>query len=242
MTNEDLLYNYFSHSLTEEQTVEFNNRLESDAEFKAQFEFENNLKRAIHHEAKTEIKTKLKEFEATIKASETPRKAAKFYWRVAASIVLLIGASWFGYNTLFAVDYNDLYASNFETYPNTEFAITRSDTIDTVERKAFVSYEAGDYEAAITNFENIKTVDKKFYHDFYKAQAYLKTENIESAKTLLKSILSKNQAFSGESQWYLALIALKEKNKIEATTRLRNLIENFDYNTAKAENLLKALH
>jgi len=242
MTNEDLLYHYFSNSLTEAQTVEFNSRLENDTEFKAQFEFENNLKQAIKHQTNSDLKTKLKIFEDDIKATESLKKASGFNWRIAASIVFLLGASWFRYNALFGVDYNDLYASNFEEYPNTEFAITRSDTIDTVERKAFVAYEAGDYEAAILNFENIETEDKKAYHNFYKAQALLKTDKIENAKAIFKSIVSKKEQFTAESIWYLALIALKEENKIDVTTLLIDLIENYNYNTSKAEALLKAIH
>ncbi|WAC03455.1 hypothetical protein N7U66_08190 [Lacinutrix neustonica] len=241
MTNDDLLYHYFSNTLTEAQTREFNKRLEMDVQFAAAFEFEKNLKRAIIQEANTNLKTRLKGFERDIKSEEQRNKTKGFRWKIVASIVFLVGASWLGYTTFFGVDYNELYVSNFQEYPNTEFAITRSDAIDSPERKAFVAYEAEDYGNAIKNFESIPTVDYKAYHKFYMAQAYLKLEEMDKAKSLLESIVFENEKFIGESQWYLALIALKKKDKREAIQQLRTLTEHYTYNQSKAEALLKAL-
>ncbi|WP_044403171.1 tol-pal system YbgF family protein [Lacinutrix sp. Hel_I_90] len=241
MTNEDLLYHYFSNTLTEAQRLEFNKRLETNTEFNAEFEFESNLKRAIKHETNASLKTKLKGFESTVKAKDKSRKVSVFNWKIAASMVFLLGSSWFAYTTFFGVDYNDLYAANFQEYPNTEYAITRSDSMDSPERKAFVAYEAGDYENAVKAFERINTAHKKAYHQFYIAQAYLKLGKADKAKALLKAIVSENEKFSGESQWYLALIALKEKDKVEAIKQLSKLTENYGYNKSKAETLLNQL-
>lgn len=241
MTNEDLLYHYFSNTLTEAQGLEFNKRLETDTEFNAEFEFENNLKRAIKHETNASLKAKLKGFESTIKEKEKSKKVSVFNWKIAASMVFLLGSSWFAYTSFFGVDYNDLYASNFQEYPNTEFEITRSDSIDSPERKAFMAYEAGDYENAVKTFEGINTAHKKVYHQFYIAQAYLKLEKTDNAKELLESVVSENEKFAGESQWYLALIALKEKDKVEAIKQLSKLTENYIYNKSKAETLLSEL-
>lgn len=242
MTNEDLLYRYFSNSLTNEELLDFNNRLETDADFKAEFEFENNLKQAIKKENSNNLKEKLKTFEANIPKTESTKTKTKFNWRIAASIVFFLGASWFGYNSFFGVNYNNLYDSNFTNYPNTEFTITRSDTVDSFERKAFVAYEAQDYENAILNFDAIPESEQKAYHFFYKAQAYLNTENTEMAKELFEKNINNNKTFVAESYWYLALIAIKNKNKIEATQQLRILTEDYNYNNSKAEALLKELH
>ena len=242
MTNEDILYRYFSNSLTENELTDFNNRLETNAELKAEFEFENNLKQAIKHNNSTALKQKLKTFETEISSTETLTRKPKFNWRIAASIVFFLGASWFGYNSFYGVNYNDLYEANYNDYPNTEFAITRSDTIDSYERKAFVAYEAEDFENAILHFNAIPETEHKAYQEFYKAQAYLKIEKNENAKTLFQKTIKNENKFVAESHWYLALIAIKEKDKIEATKQLRTLTEDFDYNKTKAEALLKELH
>ncbi|AUC83607.1 tetratricopeptide repeat protein [Lacinutrix sp. Bg11-31] len=242
MTNEDLLYRYFSNSLTENELIDFNKRIETDAEFKADFEFENNLKQAIKQNNTTELKEKLKVFEAEISVKEPRTTKPQFNWRIAASIVLFIGAGWFGYNALFGVDYNNIYNANFNNYPNTEFTITRSDTVDSYERKAFVAYEAQDYDNAILNFNTIPVAEQKGYQDFYVALSYLNNNDSEKAKDLFKKTVAYNKMFVAESHWYLALVAIKQKDKIAAIKQLRILLENFDYNKSKAEVLLKELH
>ena len=103
MTNEDLLYRFFSNSLTETEEKQFNELLETDADFKAQFEFENNLKRAIKHKENSELKAKLKNFEKEIQGNEIQKPSSSFNWRIAASIVILLGASWFGYQSFLII-------------------------------------------------------------------------------------------------------------------------------------------
>jgi len=242
MTNEDLLYRFFSNSLTKAEEKQFNELLETDPDFKAQFEFEKNLKRAIKHKESKDLKAKLIGFEKEIKAKGVTNTPSSFNWRIAASIVILLGASWFGYQSFFGVNYGNLYDANYEEYPNTEFAITRSDTIDSPERKAFVAYEAQDYENAVKLFEGLPANLNKPYHDFYKAQSYLKIENISIAKALFKNVINDNLQFAAESHWYIAMIALKEKDKETTKKYLRLLNENYNYNKSKAEALLKELN
>ena len=63
MTNQDLLQNYFSNSLTAEQEVVFQKLLETDSAFKAEFEYENSLKKAIKSHESDLLKAKLQGFE-----------------------------------------------------------------------------------------------------------------------------------------------------------------------------------
>ncbi|WP_299891991.1 tetratricopeptide repeat protein [uncultured Lacinutrix sp.] len=242
MTNEDLLYGFFSNSLTETEEKQLFELLKTDANFKKQFEFENNLKQVIKHDESIKLKEKLKAFEAEIAPTNEQKNKSGFNWRIAASIVILLGASWFGYQSFFGVNYGDLYEANYQEYPNTEFAITRSDTVNSLERKAFVAYEAQDYESAVKLFENLPSNLQKPYINFYKAQAYLKIDSIDKAKTLFSFIINENTQFVAESHWYMAMIALKEKDKDKAKKYLRVLTENYDYNKAKAEMLLKKLN
>lgn len=242
MTKEDLLYRFFSNSLTAAEEKQLYELLETDADFKTQFELENNLKRAIVHQENTDLKAKLKNFEKEIQLKETKKNPSFFNWRIAASIVVLLGASWFGYQSFFSINYSALYDANYQEYPNTAFAITRSDTINSLERKAFFAYEAQDYETAAKILESLPIRLQKPYHNFYIAQAYLKNETIQKAKTLFKNVIAQDINFAAESHWYLAMIALKEKDKEEAIKNLKIVTENYSYNKAKAEALLKKLN
>lgn len=238
MNKEDLLYHYFSNSLTPNQEALFYDLLEKDAEFKAQFEFESNLKRVIRANENKKLKKKLQDFESNIGRN---KETSIFNYRnlaIAASIALLVG--WFGYNRFFVTDYIELYDANFENYPNTVYTITRSDTINSIEREAFVAYEAEAYEKALVYLNQI-TEKNKPYLDFYKALSYLKLNETEKAKSYFNKIITEKNQFIAESHWYLSLIYLKEENKDEAKRELGTLIENYNYNKEKAEALLSEL-
>ncbi|WP_452226798.1 tetratricopeptide repeat protein [Lacinutrix cladophorae] len=253
MKNQDLLYHYFSNSLTAEQEKTFENLLENDTEFKTQFLFEQNLKEVIKSNEIDTLKTKLQGFENDLSTTETTRieffdsetsKRIKpiFNYKnfaIAASIALLMG--WFGYHSFFGTDYTTMYNTNFSAYPNTVYTITRGDTENTLEREAFVAYESKDYKSAIEKLDAIPADAKKDYFNFYKGQAYLNLEDLVNAKTFFTLVVQDNKSFVGESTWYLALISLKEENKAEAVKYLENLITNFNYNKEKAQALLKDL-
>ncbi|WP_452227985.1 MULTISPECIES: tetratricopeptide repeat protein [unclassified Lacinutrix] len=254
MNNQDLLYHYFSNSLTAAQEKVFENLLEKDTEFKAQFLFEQNLKEVIKSNEIDTLKAKLQGFEKELSTKDTTR--IEFFdsettntrkplfnsktFAIAASIALLMG--WFGYNSFFGTNYSSLYKDNFSSYPNTVYTITRGDTENTIEREAFVAYESKDYKTTIEKLDAIPTEATKNYYNFYKAQAYLNLEDTENAKTFFTLVLQDNNSFVAESTWYLALLSLKEENSKEAKRHLENLIANYDYNKEKAQALLKALH
>ena len=207
--------------------------------FKAQFEFENNLKQVIKHQERDTLKAKLQGFERDLnKNTRSIFNYANF--AIAASIAILVG--WFGYHSFFGINYTNLYDSNFTEYPNTVYTITRGDTDNSLEREAFVAYESKDYATAITKFDAIAIDAKKDYFSFYKAQSYLGLGNTQKAKLLFDQVIENNDQFAAESLWYLALIHLKEENKTEAIVNLKKLIEDFNYNKTKAQALLDALN
>ena len=251
MENKDLLYHYFSNSLTAEQEEVFQKLLENDTEFKAQFLFEQNLKEVIKSEKTNALKEKLKGFESEITNTtrvehfntENVKPTTSIFnyknFAIAASIALLMG--WFGYNSFFGTNYSNMYNDNFNSYPNTVYTITRGDTENTLEREAFVAYESKDYKTAIAKFDAFADDLQKEYFTFYKAQAYLNLEDTKNAKRLFAKVVADNKSFVAESVWYLALTSLKEENKTEAIKHLENLVANYSYNKEKAETLLKEL-
>jgi len=245
MDKELLLYNYFSNHLTEDEEKLFNEFLDSDPEFRTKFEFENDLKRVIKDDQNQVLKAKLIGFEKEI-ATEAPvakpQSSTIRKWSIAASVALLMGLGWIGYNSLLKTDYENLYAANFQEYPNTVYTITRGDNNASVEREAFVAYESGNYKEAILNFEKVQQEESKGYLDFYKAQAYLNLGDNTAAIPLFKGIQSGESDFNEEANWYLALAYLKQKDKEKAISVLRHHIEKYNYNKEKAVTLLDQLN
>lgn len=239
MNNPDLLYLYFSNSLTPEQENLFQKALESDPEFKKQFEFEKQLKEVIKSHETDRLKEELQDVERYL---HKPKSTIFNYknFAIAATIVLLLG--WFGYNLLFSTNYTNLYDKNFSAYPNTVYSITRSNNEQSIEREAFLSYETKNYENAIRKFDMMPIEDQENYVFFYKAQAYLGMDYLPEAKALFSQTIEDNHDFVAESIWYLALIAIKEQDKTQAKTYLESLRNNYNYNKEKAQQLLKELN
>lgn len=243
MDKEVLLTNYFSNRLTEDERKLFKELLDSDAEFKAQFDFEKNLQSAIKDKENQDLKAKLVSFEEAI-VLENPKPATKKRYRylaIAASIALLMGLAWMGYQDGASSKYEDLYAANFQEYPNTVFTITRSGSEESMERDAFVAYESEKYTNAIEKFNQIPEGTRQPYIDFYLAQSYLNVGENELAKEYFNKMITNGETFVAESHWYLALIALKEKDKSIAISELQKLTDNFEYNKEKAMAILKEL-
>lgn len=243
MDKELLLYQYFANQLTEDGQKIFNELLQNDPDFKSQFEFEKNLKRVINKKQKENLKQKLIGFEKEINSNDHnfDSKSSFRLWSMAASLALLIALGWIAYNTLSGPDYDALYASNFETYPNTVYTITRSDGGQSLTRDAFAAYEANDHEKAIAAFLDLKKEGETGQVDFYLAQSYLNIGKNKEAIEALKSVILNDKEFKAEAHWYLALAYLKSKDEVNAKATLKNLIENFDYKKEKTQALLKAL-
>ncbi|MBM1105703.1 hypothetical protein JQC67_06065 [Aurantibacter crassamenti] len=243
MDKDQLLLNYFSKDLTPEQEQLFNELLATDAEFKAQFNFEKNLQVVIRDKEASALKSKLVGFEKDITEDVPVRTLRPNYqkWAMAASIALLIAMGWLGYNNFSGPNYGKLYESNFSEYPNTVYAITRGESVESIERNAFSAYESGDYKTAIENFNKIPETDRKDYYDFYLGLSHMNLEQQVESKTFLNSVISSDTEFTPEAHWYLALISIKEKDKENAKQHLKILTSEYDYQKEKALVLLQEL-
>ncbi len=241
MDKELLLYNYFSNQLTAEQERAFNDLLDTDADFKAQFLFEKDLQQAIRKKENQELKSKLQGFEKNIQAkSAVPRTNARFRpWSVAASITMLIAIGWFAYTSLLGTSNQDLYDAYFEPYPNTVYTITRSDGNQTLERAAFVAYESQDDDRAAELF--LEAGATIAHGNFYLAQVLLRLNRNEEAIELLAQSILEDSTFEAEANWYLALAYLKENDTESATEVLERQVSQYDFKKVKAQELLDSL-
>lgn len=244
MNKEVLLTKHFSNSLTRAEEKLFNELIETDSDFKEQYDFEQNLKRAIKDKKSQELKVKLVSFEEGIK-EESPKTTSKSgfrNWSIAASIALIFGLGWMGYNSFLKTDYDDLYTANFQEYPNTVYTITRSDANESLEREAFVAYESGGYQKAIINFKELQADGAKGYIDFYLAQSYLGIKNNSMAIKLFEKVIEEQSGLEAEASWYMALVHVREGDKTNATSVLEHHIKTYDYNKEKAVGLLSELN
>lgn len=244
MDKEQLLYNYFANQLTPEQEKMFGQLLETDSEFKEQFDFENDLKQVIRNEEAQDLKSKLVRFEKEVQKERPADKPIWGYrkWALAASIALVIGLGWIGYNAFSGPDYGGLYEDNFQEYPNTVYAITRGEqTEDSLKRKAFVAYETDNTSEAISLFTELKQTKNTETVNFYLAQSYLKVNEAKRAIDLFDQVIDFNGEFLPQALWYRSLCYLKLKEREKAMESLETLVEDGRYKKPEAMELLDEL-
>ncbi len=238
MKDFNLIDKYFNNSLTPKEKLLFNELLQNDKEFKKEFLFENDLKKAISFNQREELKTKLQGFEHNIqKNSKVIRLSKK--WLVAASIILLIGLGFFFIKSSFYPSSEKLYAQNFKPYRNIIQPIVRGESANTIEYLAFLAYENNNYHKAINLFNSIDSQDAT-YVSFYKAMCYLSLDkpseaiNLLLPITMLSNLEGNNKKLSEKADWYLALAYLKTDEKNRAIS-LFSTIANHPTKTCKKE-------
>lgn len=244
MDKELLFDNYFSNSLTKAQEKVMNELLENDLEFKERFEFERDLQRATELREIRDVKAMLVNFEDDIKQSEkvVPTISRFRNWSIAASILLLIGLSWFSYYSFLHTDYNGLYEANYVEYPSTIHSISRGENDNlSLEQLAFEAYDNNDNLQAISLFSELKETNNLDFTDFYLAQTYLKLGEYEKARVLFENVITNKKELEPEARWFLALIYVKIGEKVNAIRTLKEVITDERYNKIEAQLLLKKL-
>ena len=227
MKNLDLIEGYFENSLNAKQRIEFNELIQTDEEFKKEFLFQKDLKRVIRQHQNEELKETLVQFESKLKRNfqfgMLPSK-----WLVAASLTLILSfGSWAVKNYVFPSN-ERIFETYYEPYRNTVLPIVRGEEVNTIEYRAFLAYESGEYHKAINLFNSVGNQDEKYVR-FYKAMCYLSVDKTQEAiETLLP--LSEDSDGSIEdlewrqkAEWYLALAHVKENKDREALHYLNKL-------------------
>lgn len=236
MKHEKLIEKYIQNRLSAKEKAVFDDLLNNDMTFKEEVTLQTDLKKVIVAEDDAEFKTLLTNLEQQAESTVT-QKRLYVKWLAAASIVLLLGLSYFLTINNKATT-NELFASYFKPYRNVVAPIVRSDDFQDEKTLAFMAYEKGEYKTAIMLFSNLYTTTKKPYYLFYKANALLKLERADEAIPLLLEHLKTKDTLTEKSNWYLALAYLKIENTQKAKEALQKVITNKSYKTKEAQKLI----
>lgn len=207
-------------------------------------EFERNLKKVITNEERKHKKKYLRTIETSL---YTNNQKKKFNWRIAASILVLIGMG--SYFTLFnkSLSNEELYQLHFSPYENVVAPIVRNQIELSNKAEVFSEYEQGKYQKSIEGFDKLTTKDSVDVAtiNFYKANAYLQLKEFEEAQTLFNKIIeNKNNEWRAESFWYLALISIKLNNVDVSVSYLQKLQKQNKkkFKSKEIEDLLNTLN
>ena len=239
MKQEDLIEKYLQNRLSPEDVLMVNELLQNDKDFEKELTLQSNLKKAIKKDDDDNFRNLISELESKAKIEKPQPKRSYTKWLAAASIVVLLGLSYF-FTMNQKASNNELFASYFEPYRNVVQPLERGSDQQDKKTLAFLAYEKGEYEKAIQLFTDLFSDTKEPYYLFYKANALMKIDKANEAVPLLLEHLKTKDTLTEKTTWYLALAYIKIDDKPNARTALKKVIADGTYKTSEAEKLLKA--
>jgi hypothetical protein len=171
-----------------------------------------------------------------------PRITGKVWFRVAASILLLISVAVVVRLLVIIPDPDTLVNTELaQPYPVSN--LVRSEGDSSAKAMGYQAYMRGEFENATRYFEQVPETEGDVASVmFYNALSYLYAENYGNAQQLLTAAIIANSRYAQQAQWYLALAFLKSNKKDKATEILKSISdEDGHYKRDIAGKLLKGL-
>lgn len=236
MKREDLIDKYLQNKLSKDEKLVFEELLEKNDSFKKEVQLYVDLKKAVEKEDDSNFRNLITEIESTAKIPKD--KNSQLKWLVAASIIILLGLSYF-LTLEKKVSTQELFVSYFEPYKNVIEPLQRNGDQKNEKAIAFMAYDHEEYEKAVILFSKLYSSTNEPYYLFYKANALLKLERANEAIPLLLEHLKTKDTLTEKSYWYLAMAYLKLNDKASAKQSLKKVLSEGKYKTKEAEKLLK---
>lgn len=200
---------YLAGTLSKEKVIAFEKEIAADNKLKQEVETQRDLHRVLKDKDTLKFKERLQEISREIKDEEqsVASNGDSFsYWKIAASVVILIGLGtllWNNYNKADRV--TDLYISYYTPYPAED--VTRGDTKSDLDA-IMKSYSKGNYKEVISKLEELLTISNKEQLRLYLGNSYLNTGKEKEAILQFKNV-SDTSRYYEDAVWYKALTYLK---------------------------------
>ncbi|PHS54088.1 MAG: hypothetical protein COB01_02800 [Lutibacter sp.] len=235
---------YLNNELSGAAIESFEKKLESNADFKQEFEIYKALENSLTSKFKSEkeeqeLRNTLSNLGSKfIKDKEPVKKETKVIslmryrnLMVAASIALLVG--------LFLFNNENPVYSDFSNHNSLELVV-RSEHNEVV-IKAQEAFNSENYEVALQQLTLLATKNKNDIEiELYKAICYLEINMYADADIIFDEISSGNSAFTNTAMWYKALSMLKQE-QFEACKYVLQTIPKSAEEYKQAEKLLRKL-
>ncbi|GGD99830.1 tetratricopeptide repeat protein [Planktosalinus lacus] len=235
MNKEALKENYFSNRLSEAEFVQLEQLLETDATFREEFYDALEIQQALAGEKHRPLKERLQKLDQ--------KPARKNHWYLyAAALVALISIGSLFYNP--TPDYEDVYATHFEAYPNVVSLTNRSDAPqEGVAKEAFELYEANQYKEAAAAFQELYRQRPEDYVHFYYGLSLMAGGETEAGIDALETYpwQEENSDFTTVADWYIGLGYVKLGNSTDARFYLQKVADGENSLSKRAQEVLEAL-
>lgn len=229
---------YLLNEMTAEEQSEFENKLQTDENFREQFQIYKETTQFLELKFSKEavdFKQNLKAIGSNHFGKPVTKKSKVIslqskWFAVAAMLVVFMGVWYFNQsgNPTFS-DYNNYNEAHF---------IERSDNNQNlVDAQTF--FNAKDYKKASQSFAKIEDLTNPELQLYY-AISLIETNDYTKASVLLTNISQGNSVYKEEAIWYMALSSLKQKDYKTCKKQLELISQDSEkYN--QAQKLLKEL-
>ena len=236
-----LVERYFDNDLLEGESALIDERLKSDAEFKAIFDRERALIRSIRASGLSRDLQLLKEVERGISAADRGRQRSlqPWYYAAAAAVTLFVVATLWLFPQHETPD--ELFDEYFTPVSNSFSPALRGGEA-TSQPEAFRYYDQGNYVAAANRFADMlaREVDPDVL--LLSANANLAAGNTVAAENNLIRLIRDFDNYDTPAKWYLGLCYLKQGNVDKARAVLEELGQREVFYTGQAKELLKKVN
>lgn len=229
---------YLLNEMTAEEKSEFENKLQTDDNFREQFQIYKETTQFLElkfSKDAVDFKQNLKVIGSNHFGKPITKKSKVIslqskWFAVAAMLIVFMGVWYFNQsgNPTFS-DYNNYNEAHF---------IERSDTNQNlVDAQTF--FNAKEYKKASQSFAKIEDLTNPELQLYY-AISLIESDDYEKASVLLTNISQGNSVYKEEAIWYMALSSLKQRDYKTCKKQLELISQDSEkYN--QAQKLLKEL-
>ena len=223
-----LLDNYFNGLLTSAEATQVQARVSTDATFAAEFALRQKMeawpRQSAQRQALAESLTTLGAEFFTEKKLETPAApllTARVTWQrwmlAAASIALLLAATWF-----FLRPSTSLYEQYAGQHAPLALADRSTDGIAAAEADA--AFNGKNYATALAALDRLLTTQPaNSTAQLYRGICLLELQRPAEARAAMQPLAAGTSALRADAQWYTALAFLQEKNGADCRAMLRQI-------------------
>lgn len=233
-----LIERYLKDEMSSEERNQFENRLTSDPELLEAYEITQAAHKLVEEAGRLDLKQTLEGFEDRAKKSRVIKLPMRAFARIAAVLVLAIGAYMF-FNFGGSMTKDEAFESYFEPYANP--SVLRSSDEETINwNKAVQSYNTGDYDLALEYFERAGGDVHYTTVEFYQGMSYLLMDypDFTDAEYYFNQVREDDSDFKEQANWYYGLVVMKQGKNREAEQVFKEIVKNKSYNHRNAKKLL----
>ncbi len=230
---------FLQQKLDSNEQKQFESDLSHDPEMQEEIAVELGVRDGISEIERQRIRASINAFEQS-----GPTQSAlpiKRYLAVAASMALLMTTTIWYFNSY--PDYNNLYSSYHEKYPNNLAPVLRSEGLPPdLKTRGLQHYEQSRYTEAIQDFQAYLEQSSDLGIELYLGLALVEDAQYKKASIILQSVVQANDpTFQETARWYLALTSLRLHDPISTSNNLKPLSEKPGPYQEQARKLLEEL-